>query len=749
MTTPADWIYRSSVSGNLFLPFPPFQTAPGVSYPELKAEGVAGGNGAQEGWSGSDNLQLLVDYESPAGFARTVNIFPEEVADANRAAWLDAADAFASFPAITGTYQTGYTADWSGTTYAGTSREGYLAPADIEVAAALRTWGVGGGPNLPQHGAYLSNYLDLPADIYQHLGYVDAGGASLPGGLYPSDWFGQWLPGEVTLDATLSDPWTAMPGDPAVEPKSILFNVRLGDTVGSGLLFEEVDADGSKHVLGIDAEAKPYWTMYGTDGTTVLYHMTSGQAVEPNSHVFVHPSTRYQTWQSEGRTHAIAVQQMIYEHYVRDAQTDELVHFYHAAPTAPFTTNPAAITGVKQVHLWAKTNERNQIYVWNGTAWVWAHGALADIASNRFNYFVNNADNEDPDVEVEAGGLEFRQATLPTSSLRMIFKPTAPANLADTSPTFTGFVTGDLVWYARDAAGNPKGEFVAQYNGTGWVAGSFSTPRTFTVRGEPHCWFRVDGKQSLRETDWVWSNQHPRMGVSLQGLTAATASLPFDFLVKDAADVEVASQTWMVVADAQSPSGWRAIYASGSRKILDADWSIAAGSVDNPAGGTIDLQPLALINEWNAFAARDLVTQYDTSAYTFMQNNPGTQLWIRNRSNDGTYRLPEPGELEEIRAFVRLNLSEDRHTVYSIDHELPRGSVRVGADTSSPYTGTVRMFEARRFRGIIKKGSTGELEANGVGIWHRLARYPVNATTGERDHPMLGVADVWVAGSAE
>jgi hypothetical protein len=746
MLTPDDWIYRGNIAGNMFLPFPA-KMSTGISYPELGVGGIGGTTNAQEGWGGVSNLQLVAEYDSPSGFDRTINLFPEEVADADRSAWLDASAAFASFPAITGTASGGYSADWSGTTYAGTTREGYIAPADIEVATALRTWGVNGGPNLPQHGARLDNYLDLPADIYQHLGYVTAGGATIAGGLYPSDWFGKWEPGTFTLDATLPDPWTAPVGLTEVEPKSILFNVKLGPTVGSGLLFEEVDADGSKHVLGIDADGKPYWRQYDTDGTTVLYSVKGATPAQANSHIFTHVSTRHQTWQFESRNNVIAVQRMIHEHYVRDSETDELVHFYYAQATEPFASDPSPIAGVKQVHLWADTANRNQIYVWNGTDWVWAHGELANIASNRFNWFLGDVTNTDGGVTPLSGGLELRQATLPVGSVRVIFKEQAPASIGSTSPTFTGFSAGDLVWYARDADNHPDGQVVAQYDGAAWVDGPSATPRTYTVRGEAHCWFRVDGQEALRETDWVWSNQHPRMGVTRPNQTSATSSLSFDFLVKDKADLEIATVIWLAGPDANSPSGYRAIRATGARPIDPDDWDFAAGALDNPAGGTIDLQPLGLLNDWQAFATRGVITQYVSTAYHFPDLFPGVQLYQRV---DGVYVPVDPrADLDDINVRIRLNLSEDRFAAYAIDHELPRGTVYLGADTSAPYTQSVRLFEARRLRSVNPAQSTGEMETNGASLWHALAREPVNVATGERDHPLLPAADVWEASGTE
>lgn len=715
------YFYRACVAYNMFI-YLPDQYSSGDTYPAHAFGWVQARTGTATRPQILDNVVAFgnlsvrhADSRIQLGFDRVVNFFPEEVAA--RPDLLDVADAFAAFPAVTGTWMGGYALDWSGTAYAGTSREGYLSPSDLVVSTPLRRWsadGLTGGPGLPFHGSYMDRLLELPANINVHLGWVDEAGDDFGGSGYLPDWFGAggYNPTPGTLDATVVDPWTPQSGDTVVEDKTLTIFARLG-TLGSGTIIEETAADGARWTLDIlPTTHRPRFTVRDS-GSSIVYQMVGAYPVKANSRLLVGVETRYRRHIQESFAHWTILKRMMYEHYRVNASTDDFIIDFEAAATAP-----TRVAGADH-YIWIDLSDFNTVKVWSGAAWVPAQGDMSEVGS----FWAAGRADQEPDGVWEQ---EYRHMTVPALRDRFYLAENADTFLA--GPRTVAPATDDWVFLISDADNEFSSASVRRWNGSAWATSSpvpgalaysnrVRAPNSPTMRGLPNILLRVDGRNCIRLPDWISANNALNYGRAFLGLPRDHPSVTLDFPVADPTKLVVYARPWVLHHDGYI---WQTGSMVGNALVPGLDYSVAinADQVANP-GGTV----------------------------TFLRDLPGYNGNVRVDSKKNI--VPdEVATSTDVR--VRLNYTAVDYGARGMDRPLPRGTVRVGAAVGvEAYSGTLSQVGARRFKGY----ATDKLELveptypewASSGLDHRFARQPAYIDAGLVEHPVFSVMpDVWV-----
>ena len=243
----------------------------------------------------------------------------------SRASFLQPSEAFDSFPSVSGTYSTGYSLDYSGTTFGGTTRQGYLAAADFGAQPVYQTY-AGGGPGLFPAAQMAGRYTDFPANVETHLGW-DGAATTLPADLLES-----YNPAASTISGKHVNPW----GSPDEVNTKLLVNFKLGPTIGTGKIAEEVNGTNSWNVEVL-ANGKVRAQVY--QGGSLTYEVTSRAAVQADSHVAVHLNLEYRDWALE--FFSFAALEEFYQHRANVASYDR-VFVYQVATSQPSKPTPAA-----------------------------------------------------------------------------------------------------------------------------------------------------------------------------------------------------------------------------------------------------------------------------------------------------------------------------------------------------------------------------------------------------------------------
>ena len=498
----SSWWQNAHVAYNLWL-MRPDTVQPGWTYPQAQIGTLNSPEVDMDLYIGTGNLLMQLPSSLSAtksvtqsSFDRAISIFPEEATYRS----VTVANGLASFPAVSGTWAGGYTLDWSGTTYAGTSREGFIAPEDCVVSASLRTWGSSPLRGLPHDADYIAaNFTGLPADIRVHLGHVDALGDPMACG-YGPDWFGGFAPTAGSIGATISDPWGAEAVDYAM-----LVNCRIG-TLGTGQIIREVDAADPLKTWTLDVVQEggshfPRFTATDAAGA-VTHQVQSARPLAANSHLLFSASLAFRPCFIESFMFSERVANLIWDHYERDGSADELSAVFETSPTAPAI--PAATPGSKEMFIWLDTSApTNLIRTWSGSEWVRPTEHWRDLATALFleehRVLTKNAgaeDERDRLYGVMFGPMKFRITFVPSLPHTPVHAP---------NPSSATQAWGDRIWAATNGSYS-TGFAMRRWTGSAWIDHTFTSGDIQPEGGDKSFAFVIDGKAPARRAGAVWSN---------------------------------------------------------------------------------------------------------------------------------------------------------------------------------------------------------------------------------------------------
>lgn len=715
------WWANVHLAHNLFLYRPDLVRVP-WGYPRAGIETIdTNGEQSIDTMLATGNLLMKLPVATTStkpgagsGFSRAISVFPEEVTAGFRG--VTVANALASFPAVSGTWAEGYTLDWSGTTYAGTSREGFIAPEDCVVAAALLAWGDSPVRGLPHDADYVAaHFTGLPADIRVFLGFVDAWGAALPCG-YGADWFGGYAPTPGSIAETVADPW----GEGA-DDRAIVVNTRLG-TLSTGTIIEEVDADDADRVWRLeiideDGAKYPRWSM--TDGSgAVVYRWTSAWPVQAGSHILASVSTRFRPHAVESFQIPERIAAIAFDHYQRAGETDELSIVFEAAASAPTIPSPTA--GSAELFVWCDLSDFNAVKVWTGSAWAVPAEHLRDVAACMFL-------EEWSRITANAGSGEIYYALSSAQLGPMKWRLTvveavagAPSTVhTPAAPSGTN-ARGDRLWSVTNGAVS-TGHVGWAWTGAAWLAWAWSAEDLRVPGGEKAAAIVVDGRSPVRRAGDMWgTTDRFKMRSATLDARAAALTVALPFVPHDPAHVTVSVQCWRT-----TPSEPRLSWIA-SAQTMTTGYAIADG--------------VLTIADQAALLAPVLAQTHTASVGPLTAQREATDAIL--------------DETEANRVLVTVSLAVNGDALaglYGQEMALPRGTVKIGGDCAAPYGGTLGFVEARRIAGTEPQRGQGVLwrgpldAANGA-VGRRFARAPLDAATGARDHPRLGAAEVWRRG---
>lgn len=468
---PLGWVDRGVFADNLF-----FGRADRMLkadyWPEAhRGQTLGGGQGFQDTTLFANNV-IDADHDARvlALFDRSTAFIPE----ARRAGWPDTRD-LTGFPAIvqTGTVaglDAAATLDWSGTAYAGTGREGWLAPRDLTPSATLaryRGTGKGWSPEgLPE----------LSADWRAHVGWVDAGGAPLAGSGMPGDAFARWAPTAFAPNATIADPWNG-----GGEDDKLFLNLRVA-TRGVGTIAEEIAANGAGWRLELQADHRPRWTMFGAGGAPVLARLGDATPVQDGDRLMVAVNTAWRTVAVEPVEAGAAA--------ARAVRTG--AGPLRARVTVGNTAPTPDVTG--QRHVWIDEDGERLHHEWTGTAWRPLAGWLADYIAVWQRAVFRQMNQPNP----PAGNYD--GCDLPDGDYTIRFV----VRRADVATA--GLTPSDYVFavYNDGVTENPQNA-TSRWTGAAWEAQTLFQI-TQRPRGMIDGFFRVDGGPSRPSLDWDWPN---------------------------------------------------------------------------------------------------------------------------------------------------------------------------------------------------------------------------------------------------
>jgi hypothetical protein len=458
------WLYGGVIAYNVMLVLPDTQSngfaPPQASWPIW----LAGGLEYRDGISIFGN----VTQEMPRALAtldRTVELLPDGIGG-QRATFPTAAQAFESFPTVTGTWTAGYTLDWSGTAYGGTSREGYISARDVAAKTILRRFsanGQSGGPGLPSLAEMAGRYTELPEDMNAHIGWDIAGSG------VPTDWFEDWAPTPFALSGG-APAWPAGAND-----REIIVNTRIA-TMGAGKLVEEVAPSGALWRLEIESDGKPAFTIVDADGI-VTHRVRSRFPVAAGEHLLFQANMDWVAVSMDPNNRKWHARQIAREHDDGGGTDLRRVRFI-AQPEPPAQPNDSG--GLTTV--WCDTGGRSEIYEWRQGGWRLLGGHLSEVLAAMMTWWATANSSAAWTYKV------FDNLTMPTGQ-RTIWFVDSLAKLSGVG------VEGDFARvngepYVRGAAGwTTRDE-------TGWIA---------RPRGELRGMFRIGGERFLPEIDWLWS----------------------------------------------------------------------------------------------------------------------------------------------------------------------------------------------------------------------------------------------------
>jgi len=360
--------------------------------------------------------------------------------------------------------------------------------------------------------------------------------------------------------------------------------------------------------------------------------------------------------------------------------------------------------------------------VWDGSAWVIAQGDMSELGSF---WAAGRADQE-------PGGLweeEYRHMTVPALRDRFYLAEDPDDFIA--GPRTVAATVDDWAVLIETSANEFGTVSVRRWDGATWAtnsgipggfsySGRVSGPNSPTMRGLPNILLRVDGKNCIREADWISANIALNYGQPFLGLPPDHPSVTFDFPVADATKLVVYARPWVETTVDGETRLWQTGSRTGNPLVLGLDYSVAlnADQQANP-GGTI----------------------------TFLRNLPGYTGAVRVDSGGSTLTDAEAAATD---VRLRLNYTADDYGAAGMDQALPRGTVRVGAAVGAgAYSGTMRWVGARRFIGHVGPVTTEPQypEWASTALDHRFARQPAYINAGLAEHPVFSVTpDVWVSG---
>jgi hypothetical protein len=482
-----------SMAYNLFVPRPDLMATAWHPFMGEWASYVTGaGTSRTDGLSATHNLlqQHVSTNALPMGLDRQVEFFPDWQGG-DRAAIPTPTEAFDGPITYTGDMASGYVPDYSLTTFAGTSREGWIAAADYAAKTPLASV-EGGGPGFLTAAQQAGKFTDIPADLNAHLGW------NVAGSTLPADLFGAWTNGGAAfaLAGSFANPWRAGAND-----FQMLVNARI-TAVGQGKLIEEVAADGSLWRLEVGADARVTFTILGptASGAPVLYRATSRETVKAGSHLAFQVDTRWDIISHEAVWLRSIPARLIGDHVASAAGGTRAI-LWTAQASAPAA--PGATPGIVATHVWYDTSAGNRVRVWNGAAWDDAQGDLSDW--------------------LHALAVTIQTGTVPSGNRPIsdyAIRPAGRVLLAETTAALT--VAPQANDFLRTLEGLQPS--IRRWSGSAWVGATTDT-RVLNERGWVQAWFVIDGGQPLILGDWIIRNAGrvdvplPRGTVTLGGYT--------------------------------------------------------------------------------------------------------------------------------------------------------------------------------------------------------------------------------------
>jgi hypothetical protein len=347
----------------------------------------------------------------------------------------------------------------------------------------------------------------------------------------------------------------------------------------------------------------------------------------------------------------------------------------------PQTQTPVA----GETFIWVDTTDHNRPKTRGKTGWTYLQGDLSEA----FSGFLVGLAREEGTYKSRFMGTN----TLPVKTFRIYGAPNPRVFSPNAKPR-----EGDYVIYARSDANafNYMGAACARFEKGQWEMSS-RLPYTMgnVLHGDVRCYIRVDGRESIREADWIWSNLQPDLLAVTYGVQA-----------EHAAERRRSRITPVKPGTTDLSCGFQ---------VLKPEHVDVYYLSPNARG-----RELLILDE-----------NYTVENLGVGKDGPTAKVVLK------TPRLKAVGDRIHIAPAIPPAAEDD----YGWDHPLPRGHVRLGDSASSPFTGTVNYFEARRQKGVYLHKQAIEVPATGV--QHRFARRPSDPKTGRRDTPLLPAADVW------
>lgn len=482
--------YAAVMAGNLYLTRPQTYDSDGA---ELMNIDYAGFDGQVElGVTRAfDNIGLLKTRSNASYFTRMVNLLPDEQA-AGRLGYPSADDAFHSLFKVSGKADEGYREDSSATTYAGTDREGFLSPQDIELSEKMRQWDPSMTATMPQHGERLKQYPELPENLNAFLGY-DGSESALPANIWAND-SGSGEP--FFLNEQLQDPWRVQPGFEELDEHGVVISGRI-DTPADGILMREEGADGSYYQLEMLPKTHQLrFSVFGStaEGNPLRRQYTSYYGLEAGSSFVMQCDTR---WRERGQ-----------ENFLRKANLSMWMRHHQKATGKPLpisvlweaAATPPTVDASVDRHWWINTADQNIPYQWNGEAWVPLQGLEMLVAGS---FVPTCGQGKGPDIT---------QYQLSPQKHRKFFAHYKPEDMQTALGSMTP-LEGDA-YYARRITGAKDinggfNEFGAVYRDGQWLD-RLSRDDLMQTKGEiinnpfgfETVGFRIDGKPPILEQDF-------------------------------------------------------------------------------------------------------------------------------------------------------------------------------------------------------------------------------------------------------